>query len=272
MDQNVRTIIFDLDGTIYQNVSFHRTYLHFLLEGTPWAKWETSFVEFVDDVFAGKKLVMNRFFQIEQVQVATPHEVFVALEQSICPSVRYEEALTRPDLIYLGDAWAVVTFLGEKLGLLEDQRGDVIYRRVRSHMEQEGMVGNHRLKEAIYNLSQHCKVILMSNSYEATAKEFLRQLGYEDVFPNLCSSANKPFDMVPKLEELDPQVFAEPETVLSIGDHAYNDLMPIKQKGGRTVWINPFQDIERPECDVELASLDELAGFLDRLTVDLKTG
>lgn len=272
MDQNLKTVIFDLDGTIYQNVSFHRTYLRYLLEGTPWAKWETAFVDFVDDVFAGNKLAMNHYYQIVQVQVATPREFFAVLEQCICPSISYEQALIRSDLIYLGDAWAVVTFIGEMLGLIGDRRGDYIYRRVRSHMEQQGMEGNPRLKAAIAELSHQCKVILMSNSYEATALEFLRQLGYEGIFPHLCSSANKPLDMIAHLERWDPQIFAESATVLSIGDHAYNDLMPIQQKGGGTVWINPFQNIARPECDVELASLDELAGFLDNITYNLKTG
>lgn len=269
MDQNVKTVIFDLDGTIYQNVSFHRTYLHFLLEGTPWAKWKEGFVGFVDDVFAGKNLVMNRFYQIVPVKVTTPQEFFEVLEQCICPTISYQKALTRSDLIYLGDAWAVVVFVGEMLGLLADQRGDLLYRRVRSHMEQQGMQGNQRLKEAIRQLASQCNVILMSNSYEATAQECLRQLGYAGIFPCLCSSAKKPAGMVSQLERIDPQIFAEPATVLSIGDHAYNDLMPIQEKGGRTVWINPFPNIARPKCDVELASLDELAGFLENIVVDL---
>ena len=72
--------------------------------------------------------------------------------------------------------------------------------------------------------------------------------------------------MIEKLEEIDPMIFAEPQRVLSIGDHAFNDLMPIKQKGGRTVWLNPFSNIQRAECDLELATLDDLAGYLNDLT------
>ena len=272
MNQNVKTIIFDLDGTIYQNVSFHRTYLHFLLADTPWDTWETELVEFVELVFSGQRLAMNHFYRLERVQVDTPEEFFATLEECICPAMDYEEALIRTDLVYLGDAWAVVGYVGEMLGLLADGRGDVIYRRVRESMEQEGMVGNPRLKAAISGLSSHFNVILMSNSYEDTAQEFLRQLGYENVFSNLGSSANKPFDMITRLEQIAPQILAEPETILSIGDHAFNDLMPIQQKGGQTVWINPFQNIARPTCDLELASLDELAGFLENMTLNLKTG
>ena len=266
MHKNVKTVIFDLDGTVYQNTTFHRDYLHFLVEDTAWVNWEAALIEFVDSVFAGKRLVMNRFYQTVQVKPETPDEFFAMLEESLCPPLSYEEALNSRDIIYLGDAWAVVTLIGETLGLLAGERRDLIYRRARRRMEEEGMGGSIVLKTAISDLSKRCNVILMSNSYEETAQEFLRQLGYNDLFPLICSSANKPFDMIRKLEQIDPAIFEQPETVISIGDHAYNDLMPIQQKGGRTVWLNPFPNIERPVCDVEVETLDELAGYLTTLT------
>ena len=43
--------------------------------------------------------------------------------------------------------------------------------------------------------------------------------------------------------------------------------MPIAEKGGRTVWINPFQGIARPNCHVELATLDDLADFLEEIGI-----
>ncbi len=265
MYKNVRTLVFDLDGTVYQNLDFHQDYLHFLVQDTAYIEWESSLVEFVTSVFAGRRLVMNRFYKVDPEQFDSPEEFYAKLEQCLCPMIPYVEAFGRTDLTYLGDAWAVVTFIGEMLGVLEGERSDLVYRRVRRDMEEKGMEGSARLKAAIQNLIPHYKVILMSNSYEDTAREFLRQLDYEDLFPNIYSSANKPFEMITKLEQREPGLFTDPKTVLSIGDHAYNDLMPIAQKGGRTVWINPFKDIARPACDLELATLDDLAGFLETM-------
>lgn len=266
MNNNVRTVVFDLDGTVYQNTTFHRDYIHFLVENTPWADWEVDLTEFADSVFSGERLVMNRFYKTGRINPKTPDEFFSILESYLCPPLAYEEALNRKDIIYLGDAWAVVTLIGDTLGLLDGERRDLIYRRARRRMEEQGMRGNLFLKTAIRDLAKRCNVILMSNSYEETAQEFLRQLGYDDLFPLICSSANKPFDMITKLEEVDPVIFEQPETVISIGDHAYNDLMPIKQKGGRTVWLNPFRNIARPTCDLEVETLDDLAEYLTTLT------
>lgn len=261
----VKTVIFDLDGTIYQNKVFHREYIHFLVEGTDKASWESALIDFIEDTFSGKRLVMNRFYYNTQIDTASPDEFFSALEDQICPQITYQEALTKTNMFYLGDVWAVVTLIGSTLGLISDGRGDLLYYRIRKQMEQDGMHGNPYLKDAIIDLSKRCNVLLMSNSYEATTKEFLRQLGYENVFPCICCSANKPFDMISNLKKTDSTIFEHPDSILSIGDHAYNDLMPIAQIGGQTVWMNPFTNITRPNCDLELDSLDKLAAYLKTL-------
>lgn len=262
---SVKTVIFDLDGTIYQNKVFHRDYIHFLVEGTDKTSWESALIDFIEDTFSGKRLVMNQFYYTTQIDTTSPDEFFSALEDQICLPFTYEETLTQTNILYLGDAWAVVTLIGATLGLIADGRGDVLYHRIRTQMEQDGMQGDQYLKDAIIDLSKRCNVLLMSNSYEATIKEFLRQLDYENVFPRICSSSNKPFAMIDNLKKIDSTIFEHPDAILSIGDHAYNDLMPIAQVGGQTVWMNPFTNITRPNCDLELESLDELTAYLKTL-------
>lgn len=261
----MKTVIFDLDGTIYQNKVFHRDYIHYLMEGTDKASWESALIDFIEDTFSGKGLVMNRFYYNTQIDATSPEEFLSALKKQICPPFTYKEALIQTNALYLGDAWAVVTLIGAVLGLIAEGRGDELYYRIRKQMELDGMQGNPYLKDAIIDLSKRCNVILMSNSYEATAKEFLRQLDYENVFPRICCSANKPFDMISNLKKIDPAIFEHPDTILSIGDHAFNDLMPIAQIGGQTVWMNSYTNITESNWDLELDSLDKLAAYLKTL-------
>lgn len=265
MKQNVKTILFDLDGTVYQNTTFHNDYLKFLVEGTKYESWEKPLVKFADDIFSGKKLSMNQFYKVDLISPSTPEELFLALEKRICPKMTYQKAIEKSNVMFLGDAWAVVTVIGKTLGLLENDRGEIIYRRTRGKMEQDGMKGNPRLKKAIVNLSQRHDIILMSNSYKDTVIEFLHQLDFDNIFQYICSSANKPFEIIENLNKIDPEILKAPENIIAIGDNAYNDLMPIQQKGGYTVWLNPFVNITRPVCDDELATLDDLAVFLDTL-------
>ena len=73
------------------------------------------------------------------------------------------------------------------------------------------MHGDRGLYEAIMRLEQRCRVVLLSNSYEETVREFLRQLGFAGAFREICSSANKPYGMIASLQALDPALLARPE-------------------------------------------------------------
>ena len=102
MRQEIDTIIFDLDGTIYQNTEFHRDYLHFLVEGTAREGWVDSLIAFADAVFVGERLVMNAFYDASRIEASTPAAYFAALERALLPELTYEEALARADCLYNG--------------------------------------------------------------------------------------------------------------------------------------------------------------------------
>lgn len=178
----------------------------------------------------------------------------------------YAEALKADDVVYLGDAWAVLAYLGDALGCLDGDRANEVYRLTRLQMEQAGMHGDRGLYEAIMRLEQRCRVVLLSNSYEETVREFLRQLGFAGAFREICSSANKPYGMIASLQALDPALLPRPEALISIGDHAFNDLMPISAIGGQTLWIDPYPDIHEPEYTWCVHTLAELAAFLDTIS------
>ena len=97
-------------------------------------------------------------------------------------------------------------------------------------------------------------------------REFLRQLGFAGAFREICSSADKPYGMIASLQALDPALLARPEILISIGDHAFNDLMPISAIGGQTLWIDPYPGIHEPEYTWCVHTLAELAAFLDTIS------
>lgn len=263
MQRSDRTVIFDLDGTIYHNTVFHRDYIHALVTGTAYVEWERELVALAERIFSGKQLHMNHFYKTTPIEAQSPDELAERLELQLCPEVTFEQALERKDIIYLGDAWAVLALLGMAMGCLDEDRSNAVYRQTRQCMEQAGMHGNPRLRGAIISLQSRCRVILMSNSYEQTVEEFLRQLDFSGVFSTICYNAHKPYEMIDSLRRTDATLLEHPENLISIGDHAFNDLMPIAALGGKTVWMNPYAGIDPPVCDRTLATLDELAAYLD---------
>ena len=67
------------------------------------------------------------------------------------------------------------------------------------------------------------------------------------------------------LNDMEPGILQEPRRLLTIGDHAFNDLFPLARLGARTLWVNPYPAIHKPPCDGEVATTGELADYLDRL-------
>ena len=131
MGLDIRTVLFDLDGTIYQNLTFNRIYIRNLTAGTPFASWQESLLAYTEEVFAGRRLIMNRAYSTLPLPAPDPESYFAALEGALLPDLSYEELLQQEHCLFLGDAWAVLALLGKTLGLLEGPRLDAVYRMSR---------------------------------------------------------------------------------------------------------------------------------------------
>lgn len=258
---NIKTVVFDLDGTLYQNDTFHRDYIHFLLEGSGRQDWEEPLVAYIDGVYAGRNLIMNTCYSSDVIEADTPEVFFARLEQQRLEELPQQQGGS----IYLGDGWAVVSLIGKTLGLLDKERSDCIYRKTRDKMSADGVKDNQRLRDAIEQLNEKFTTVLLTNSYRETTEDFLHQLGMEGLFEKMVCSAHKPWGMVESLKAYCPELETEPESFLSIGDNAFNDLLPLQKLGCRTIWINPFGTIREIPCDYTVQTLDELAECLETL-------
>ena len=272
--ERIKTVVFDLDGTIYQDFTFHRHYFRRLLDGTGMEGREEGLVAFMDDVLSGKKLRMNVFYRPEPLGTLPPDEYFGALEalaaDAPAPPAHAAESHGRGsgapgDLIYLGDAWAVAMFLGKTLGLLEGARNDEVYYATRADMENSAEAGSPELRKALAKVGRLLNIALISNSPEDVAARYLKKLGFSGLFEHVGYSANKPEGFLKALEELFPNALSEPGTVMSVGDHAYNDLSPVQAIGGTAIWVCPYHGIHEPAYDAKLKSARDIAEFMQMI-------
>jgi len=262
MFHSLHTIVFDLDGTLYQDFSIHTIYIRHLLREADKQSWEAPFIGFVEEVLQGKRLAMNAFYRTDPVCEHRPEPFLLCLEERIVNGCTFEQALHAENLMYLGDLWSIVSLLGESLGLRDSGWRYRIYGATRAEMALRGYSGSASLRDALKAASSRYETILLSNSPEEIAASVLSELGYEDVFRHVVYSANKPRGMAGALLAACPHALENPQTLLSIGDHAYNDLWPVKALGGSTVWINPYPGVKEPAYDEKLAATEDLAGFI----------
>lgn len=265
MEERIKAIVFDLDGTLYQDFSFLKPYIRFMVEGTDKEPWENRLVAYVEEALCGKRLKMNAFYRCAAIQADDPEQFFDLAERAILPGAEAADNTGSNEAIYLGDAWAVLTFVGYFLGLFGTERCQETYRRTRRVMEESGLRGSKRLHDAINKANAFCETILLSNSTAETAQKLLGQLGYGGLFRQECFSVEKPYGLIDAVQQCLPGVLEHPQTVLAIGDHAYNDLEPLRLLGCRTVWMNPYSGIQEPAYDVCLKTIEQLADYLEGL-------
>ncbi|MEA5049324.1 MAG: HAD family hydrolase [Eubacteriales bacterium] len=265
MEEKTKVIVFDLDGTIYQDSTFYKPYIRFMVEGTDKENWEPRLVTYVDDVLCGKRLNMNSFYRCAAIPANDPDQFADMAERAILPDAAARERTDPNETIYLGDAWAVLTFIGYSIGVFGAERCQKTYRKTRRVMEESGLCGSERLRDALIRVNNCCETILLSNSDAETAQKLLEKLGYCGIFTRESFSVEKPYGLVDAVEKCLPGALENPRTVLAVGDHAYNDLEPLRRLGCRTLWMNPYSGIGEPAYDYSLKTLDELADYLDGL-------
>ena len=120
-----------------------------------------------------------------------------------------------------------------------------------------------RSREVLLQLKSQCPLVLVSNFY-GNLSVVLREFGLDGLFEAVVESA------VVGVRKPDPRIFllgAEalglpPSRVTAVGDSLDKDIIPAKQAGCRTVWLQgegwTAYDPCAPEADRVIHRLDEL--------------
>lgn len=272
---DMKVIIFDMDGTLYQEDTYMDRYIRYLLEQTEWEKETEAAVADARKILSGKHPIKLGHFYHKSDGAALVHlagrfaEGFTsdgAALDGLTFAERYESlSLDDPLLLYMGDPWGIVAAISHKYKIPEEKL-KVAFERVREEMLLEpyrfGL--HHEMLQSIGALDAVEKKILMTNTYEKSGIDFLRYMRIVHLFDEIHCGADKPFGIQKRIERLLEQGYL-PHEILSIGDNPWNDLYPVKKIGGRTCFISPYPSGDAEQWDVRLQSLDELKRLLDSI-------
>ncbi|MCL2008092.1 MAG: hypothetical protein FWG77_08410 [Treponema sp.] len=265
MEPLISTLVFDLDGTLYQHMSYHRDYMAALLEGSTCVQYTEKIVNLLDAVLCGDVLKMNAYYRVSEQDFTDIDSFINHLKAGYLGSDDglFEEAKIDKSIRYLGDPWFLCSYFASALGIKYEYNNDS-FLKTREKMLKEGLSGSQRLLDLVKSLREGYEVFLLSNSEEMTAASFIRALGYEGVFTGVSYGSRKPFGFMESLERICPGVSQRPQTILSIGDHAYNDLEPVRRAGGKTLWVDPYNS-KHPYPHGEMVSgSEDLAEYLEQ--------
>lgn len=274
--QDIKVVIFDLDGTLYQDEQFHKRYLAYLLEGTQYQEQLDSLIEQIDNILYTDYAVKigcfysfqhDHFLQVEQGQVQRAYTWEGAeIGAAECTALYKNTGFVLNQCLYIGDTWSIVTLISRRLNIANEQLKHA-FVRVREEMLSEPFaIRTHQnLLQAVANLTSLHKKILITNTPAPSGIQFVNYLGLDQAFDQIIYDGNKPDGIKIIIQSLLEQQNLKPAEILSIGDNAWNDLHPVRAIGGRTVWISPYDSADSECWDVSLSTLDELSHFFKRL-------
>lgn len=265
--KDIKVMIFDLDGTLYQDYTFLGRYLRYMLNDQ---LTEQELQQQINEAYAileGNHLVRFGYFYNYENQKVYTHEKLKPISSFSWEETEQVEVegMIAP-LFYIGDPWCIAAVFGDRHNVSEEKRKHA-FEFVRKEMTSEPYrIHRHDpLFEVLTNLEMDRK-IFMTNTPGPSGPEFVKHLKLEHVFDEFFFDAGKPEGIQFVLERLISEGY-QPHQILSVGDNPFNDLYPVKHAGGRTCLISQYKHADLTVWDESVKTVEELTGFLQRFHI-----
>ncbi|MGG3624940.1 HAD family hydrolase [Bacillus gobiensis] len=268
--KDIKAVIFDLDGTLYQDYTFLGRYIKHLFEGTlSEAEIEIKVKEAYAILEGHHPVRLGYFYNRENEKVYAHKDL--RLTKAFHWNGIEEENLIASDecLFYIGDPWGIAKLYIDRYGL-DEQTARNAFERVRQEMlcKPNEIYRHHPLFDIISKLNVEKKLFL-TNTPEPSGPEFVKHLQIGELFDTYVYDACKPDGINESLEQLLKDGYLAHE-ILSIGDNPWNDLYPVKKRGGRTCLISKYVHADPTIWDVTVETIEELADFLQNHAAEIQ--
>jgi len=263
---DVKVIIFDMDGTLYQDYTFLGRYIKYLLEDSLTQQEIDVKIEESYLILEGKHPVRLGYYISKDSFVVHAHENFLPVKSYYWNGIeKPNQNVVMDKLFFIGDPWGIANIYAEQYGVNAEVRSSA-FEKVRNEMIQKPteIYRHSPLFDQIANLEVE-KKILMTNTPGITGPAFVKHLQMDELFDEYVYDAKKPLGMEMAVKELIGNGY-EPNEILSIGDNPYNDLFPVKKLGGKTCLISQYEHHGTNEWDFSVKTIEELAHLLSKKT------
>ncbi|TWT13279.1 HAD family hydrolase [Planomicrobium sp. CPCC 101079] len=263
--KDINVLIFDMDGTLYQDYSFMGRYIQKMMQANHTESEIQQTVALAYDILEGKKSIKLGFLY-------DPKELIFYSHNDLNPVISYNwdgieiEMAQRGDgpLAYIGDPWGIAHLMGIKNNIAEETMKKA-FEDVRAEMLMAAycIIKRTDLFDEIKKL-ENKKAILMTNSPLPTGQEFVDFLEIGDVFDEYYFNGKKPHGIQALMDKLFDEGY-QPQEILSIGDHPWNDLYPIHKAGGHTCLISQYEHNDATRWSASVKTIDELVDIVRQL-------
>jgi FMN phosphatase YigB (HAD superfamily) len=266
----VRIIVYDLDGTIYDDTRHFDLYAREIQSYLP-ETVQDAFWRDYEAVVAGRHpaLRVGTFYDAARDLVLEPaggrvqralHWDGDPLPPEVCAQLY--PGPVEPDhlqVMNIGDLWWVpVAISAHYGGKTEDHKA--AFLKIREVMADPDFVIRPipGLAEAVQSLKGRVVQVLATNSPQPDSEAILRKVGLYGLFDRCYFQSHKPAGLRTILQELARDYQVPMAAILSIGDNLVNEIAPARALGCKTAFIDPFGLASPADADLIVRSMVQL--------------
>lgn len=273
----IRAIIYDLDGTVYDDTRHFELYAREIQAQLPeevraafWADWEAAVGATHPSLRIGTLYDAQRDLVLE----ITGGQVERALQwdgSEVPPLVRQElyPGPVTPDgraIMNVGDLWWVPVAVSHHYGG-EEEKNQACFLHIRDVMADPAYTIQPipGLADGMAALKGKVVQVLVTNSPKPDSEAILRKVGLLDLLDQTFFSSRKPAGFGPIVESLTSTYNITPTQILSVGDNLVNEIAPARAMGCQTALIDPHGIAPSDAADLVVPAMRLLLPELGRL-------
>lgn len=276
--QDIRLILFDLDGTLYEETAHFDYYAGLLGESLPPERRAGYLADYEAMKQGRHPLRVGVLYDAERDLVLRVKRGRVlaawrwdgqAVPEADVGSL-YPGAVEsdRRSLLNVGDLWWAPPAIARHWG--QERYSQETFLQVRRYMmsPEFQMRPVPGLREALTSLRPRYRLVMATNSPAEDSTVILQKVGLDGLFDLTSFMTNKPAGIPPLLRRLEAEFGLAPAEILSVGDNLINEILPCRELGCRTVFIDPHGTrlLEaEPDWDLAVESIRDLIPLLQEV-------
>ncbi|MFZ5816641.1 MAG: HAD family hydrolase [Bacillota bacterium] len=273
----VRVIVYDLDGTVYDDTRHFELYAREIQSHLPEEVREPFWADYTAAVEGRHPaLRIGTFYDVQRDLVLEMRggrvERALHWDGSELPPVLREQIYPGPvepdhrSLLNVGDLWWVPSAVSFHHGGVAEKHGEA-FLKIREIMSDPAFEVRPipLLAEVMAGLRGKVVQVLATNSPQPDSEAILRKVGLLGLFDRMYFRSNKPAGLRRIMEEIAADYRIGMGNILSVGDNLVNEIAPSRALGCQAVYIDPHGTAGPEEADLVVPSMSLLLPELQRL-------
>ncbi|RLQ93683.1 HAD family hydrolase [Falsibacillus albus] len=274
MLKDVEVIVFDLDGTLYEDIHHFDHYADLLGEKLDLIS-RKSFEKDYQSFKEGRlPLKIGTVYDVENdlVLIQKNGHVLEAFEWSGAKVSKEKVSELYPQeivfdfhsMLNVGDLWWVPVSIARHYGLSSELAHQAFLQTREYMMTPEFQMQEIQgFKEVLQSLSRTKKLVLFTNSPQKDSEVIVTKLGFMDYFDYKIFDGRKPVKTERALRKISEHYDVPFSKILSIGDNAINEIYPARKMGCQTILIDGHEYGDPSQADYVVKNIAGVVELLE---------